>query len=477
MSSQSRSRLTLLVGMLTCTALLAGLRAADDAKPAAGKAGGAKDQAAVKPKPLSDHVKKGLAYLASQQHADGGWGQGGGWRVADQGGRVEGPNLEDPSDVANTCLATLALLRAGNTPKTGPYANNVANAVEFICGHVARADKDSLYVTGVRGTQAQSKIGPFVDTFLAALVLAEIKGEMPDEKGEKKLVASLQKTVAKIEKHQKADGTFAGNTGWAPVFSQGLASKGLNRASQKGIVFQDQTLARASENAVSSVDLKSRTIITTASVDLEHAAALRPASAPSLVTAGVAGRARDGLGGRGGAVPTIASGAAPTDAGVRLYSFSNQTAALQEAANTGKVQERLAREILASNTASQQQKDKAKDDLGRIAKVEEARKVAVGAVVAQLGDKQFVQGFGSNGGEEFLSYLNISETLAVQGGKDWEKWDKSMTDNLTRIQNQDGSWSGDHCITGRTFCTASALLVLMADRTPIPVAAKLQGKK
>jgi hypothetical protein len=112
--------------------------------------------------------------------------------------------------VANTCLATLALLRAGNTPRTGPYARNVANAVEFICGHVTRADKDSLYVTGVRGTQVQSKIGPFVDTFLAALVLAELKGEMPDEKGEQKLVASLQKTVAKIEKHQKEDGTFAG---------------------------------------------------------------------------------------------------------------------------------------------------------------------------------------------------------------------------------------------------------------------------
>jgi hypothetical protein len=37
------------------------------------------------------------------------------------------------------------------------------------------------------------------------------------------------------------------------------------------------------------------------------------------------------------------------------------------------------------------------------------------------------------------------------------------------VQNQDGSWTGHHCITGQTFCTAAALLTLMADRTPVPV--------
>ena len=80
-----------------------------------------------------------------------------------------------------------------------------------------------------------------------------------------------------------------------------------------------------------------------------------------------------------------------------------------------------------------------------------------------------------NGGEEFLSYMNIGEALVVKGGKEWQAWDKSMTDNLTRIQDKDGSWSGHHCITGKTFCTATALLVLMADRAPVPVAAKMKG--
>jgi hypothetical protein len=50
-----------------------------------------------------------------------------------------------------------------------------------------------------------------------------------------------------------------------------------------------------------------------------------------------------------------------------------------------------------------------------------------------------------------------------------------MARNLGRVQNADGSWTGHHCITGRTFCTAAALLVLTADRAPVPLAAKLRG--
>ena len=58
--------------------------------------------------------------------------------------------------------------------------------------------------------------------------------------------------------------------------------------------------------------------------------------------------------------------------------------------------------------------------------------------LARLDDPRFIAGFGSNGGEEFLSYMNISETLVVKGGAEWEKWDKSVADNLNRVQDKDG---------------------------------------
>ena len=69
----------------------------------------------------------------------------------------------------------------------------------------------------------------------------------------------------------------------------------------------------------------------------------------------------------------------------------------------------------------------------------------------------------------------VSEALVAKGGAEWKKWDDAITKLIDGVQNQDGSWSGQHCITGRTFCTASALLVLMADRTPVPVAGKFRG--
>ena len=91
-------------------------------------------------------------------------------------------DVKDPPDVGNTCFAVLALLRAGNTPKEGPYAKNMAKAIEFICTYVEKSDDKTLYVTDVRDTQLQSKIGPYVDTFLVSMVLSELKGKVPDLK-------------------------------------------------------------------------------------------------------------------------------------------------------------------------------------------------------------------------------------------------------------------------------------------------------
>src|SRR6516165_1724708 len=211
----------------------------------------------VKPKALSEAVKKGLAYLAGQQHDDGGWSQGGGWRTNTQGGgRVEGKDVADPSDVANTCIATLALVRAGSTAKDGDHAKNIAKAIDFICTQVEKSDKKSLYVTDVRGTQVQSKIGPYVDTFAALLVLSELKGKMPDEKADKRLVEAMNKVIGKIEDNQRKDGTFVGNDGWASVLSQGLCSKGLNRAAQNGFSVKRETLARDGDQAAQGLDAK-----------------------------------------------------------------------------------------------------------------------------------------------------------------------------------------------------------------------------
>src|SRR5436190_366036 len=119
--------LSAFVGLVAWTAVQAEDRSAKPAKtdtPAAAKP--------VAPKPLSDQIKKGLAYLANQQNEDGGWSQGGGWRIGAQGGaRVEGKQVSDPSDVGNTAITVLAFLRAGSTPTDGPYAKHIVKGIEF----------------------------------------------------------------------------------------------------------------------------------------------------------------------------------------------------------------------------------------------------------------------------------------------------------------------------------------------------------
>jgi len=116
---------------------------------------------AVTPKPLSAAVKNGIEFLVKSQQEDGGWSQGGGWRTTAQGGgRVEGKNVEDPSDIGNTCFVVLALIRSGCTPVEGEH--KVGDRVDvsmFSSGDivdVAGISKGKGFAGGFRGRPAQS---------------------------------------------------------------------------------------------------------------------------------------------------------------------------------------------------------------------------------------------------------------------------------------------------------------------------------
>ena len=90
----------------------------------------------------------------------------------------------------------------------------------------------------------------------------------------------------------------------------------------------------------------------------------------------------------------------------------------------------------------------------------------IATITSRLADSRFVSGFGSIGGEELFSYLNISDSLRRAGGPEWEKWNKEMTTRILSMQNEDGTWAGHHCITGRVAVTSAAILLLRADREP-----------
>jgi len=80
--------------------------------------------------------------------------------------------------------------------------------------------------------------------------------------------------------------------------------------------------------------------------------------------------------------------------------------------------------------------------------------------------------FNQAGGEEYLAFHLLTETTLQKGGKDWATWYPVVRDKIISVQNKDGSWTGHHCITSRTFCTAAACLVLSAPNRYLPISQK-----
>ena len=94
---------------------------------------------------------------------------------------------------------------------------------------------------------------------------------------------------------------------------------------------------------------------------------------------------------------------------------------------------------------------------------EAATKAATGRIAANA--DSIIAGFGSVGGEEMLSYMMISDTLAAKGGQEWRSWEQKIGAFLASAQNGDGSWVGHHCITSEAFATAGGVLTLSAGDT------------
>ena len=336
-------------------------------------------------------VNKGIKWLVSVQGKDGGWGQDGGETSYV---RVSEHLESNGNDVANTAAAAAALLRAGNTPSSGPYRESLRRAVEFLLRNVEESPEQGLAVTRVTGSQIQRKLGPYIDTFLTSMVLAELDGNMGDARANRRVRASLERCVAKIEKNQLSDGSWNLAGGWAPILGTSMASRSLYVAQQKGVKVEPVVVARVDEYTKKS---------------------------------GVVGGVPRGV--AGGVMGGVAAAAPAASAGVPLYQSAQ---ALEQLSRTPADRAKNAAEIRT--------------------------------VVKELSNARFLNGFGSMGGEEFFSYLNISDSLRRSGGPEWTQWNGQIKSRLVRLQNDDGTWAGHHCITGRVAVTSAAVLTLLTER-------------
>ena len=344
------------------------------------------------PAPGSTAVDRGARWLASVQGADGGWGQDGGEASsARPGERLESSG----NDVANTAVAALALLQAGRQ-----YEPQVERAVAFVLQRIEASPAEGLAITDRQGTQIQRKLGPCIDTFLASMLMSQIDGRASTPALNARIRKALQKTVAKIEKHQRSDGSWNIAGGWAPVLGTSMASRSLFEARNKGVAVDAAVLKRAETYTVSAL------------------------SAPPPLAAPVAA---DGM--AAARVVGASPGAPAEAAGVPLY------------------QSAQALEQLSRTAADRAQNAK-----------------QISAIQGQLANAAFVGGYGSMGGEEFFSYLNISDSMKRVGGDAWSKWHADITQKILGLQNSDGTWAGHHCITGRVAMTSAAILNLTVDR-------------
>lgn len=360
------------------------------------------DVTAVADVTISDWEKNAVQWLIDAQSSNGGWGAG---SHAYQ-------NVRDPhmvqTDPATTSFAAMALLKAGGALKDNPYRQHIMKALDRILQDVEGRPGNGR-ITSLDGTQPQRKLGINIDASMALQFLSEISDHIADKDLKIKTDAAAKTCIELIQQSQNTDGGWAGG-GWAPVLQSAMANNALEKAQTKYDV--DVTVMESS----------------------------RKYQAENMSGENV--RSDDA-------------------AGVPLYAAASaQRATSVEAKEASAI---LSPDILSAGTISETIVAKELQATGM--QREKAERLAKSYVVNQastkaLQDEKIWEGFGNNGGEEYLSYLLTSESLAQQGQDEWKKWIESIEPKFKQAQNENGSWSGHHCITSPVFCTAAIIQTL-----------------
>lgn len=367
--------------------------------------------------PLPNFLQSGIVWLSEAQAKDGGWGAGSHSRQ----------DVRDPhavqTDPATTAFTALAIVRAGNSLTEGPYHQSVRKALEYLLKAVENTEEGANNITKLSSTQPQSKLGRNIDVSMTTQFLTRVtEFAVGDETLEKRIAEAIQKCVTMIEKGQNDDGSFRGGS-WAGVLSSTMANNALeqvevvNGAYDMDVAVDKEVLEKSREYQAQNVDA-SGTVKTEAAAGIELYAFSSTKRATERHKQEAEEVIRD----------EIATGALPADAVVSEENLMNAG-----------ISEDRAKTLTYSYQAN-------------------------GAATQALKSEDVLSGFGNNGGEEFLSYMMTSESMVLEGGKEWDEWNEKMVKRLSKIQNKDGSWNGHHCITSPVFCTAAVIATLTVER-------------
>ena len=358
-------------------------------------------------------LNKGMVWMANAQLDNGGWGAG-----THSHQDVRDPHAV-PADPATTALVGMALLRNGNTLTKGKYAENLKKALDFLLAAVENTPEQSGYITNLKGTQPQAKLGQNIDAILTMQFFTNIisKIDKKDCSCIDRIEEALNKCVRKIQQAQDVDGGIR-DGGWAPVLQSALANNALESARDVGAKVDDKVLEKSRDYQKSNFDVKSNSAVT--------------------------GKA----------------------AGVMLYSVSGSARASAKEVQRAEIAVAKAKKdgkLKPEAVVNEESLVTAGYSTTEAKKYETAVQIR-GAATKRAQDGDVISGFGSNGGEEYLSYLMTGESLIISQDNTWKNWFEKMAGRLVQIQGNDGSWQGHHCITSPVFCTATCLLILSVDK-------------
>ena len=360
------------------------------------------------PEKVTMSIDRGLSWIIKAQNANGGWGAGSHSRQD-----IVDPHAVEP-DPATTAMVSMALLRSGSTLKEGKHATELQKALDYLLDAVENSENENLNITNLTGTQIQTKLGQNIDVILAAQFLSNVLDHAVHNRAlHQRIQKDLNTCVSKIQRAQDASGNMTG-AGWAGVLQSSFAANALETAEAMGADVDKELLERSRQAQKSNYNAKTGDVNT----DL--------------------------------------------GAGVMLYSISGSVRASAKEARL--VEEELAKakkegRLLANAPVTADNLQKIGFDKDDALKYSTAYEVYQSAKVQAQRD-EVMDGFGSNGGEEFLSYLQTGESMIIGKDDSWQNWYDNISGRMLKIQNNDGSWNGHHCITSPVFCTATSLLIL-----------------
>ena len=358
-------------------------------------------------KKAKETILNGEKWLVQAQNKDGGWGAG-----SHSNQREMNPH-KVPSDPATTAMSAMALYRVGHSINSGPYQKTLREALNFILKEI-QDNRNDQYITKVRGTQIQSKLGQHIDAIMSLQFLNQIYPTLTEQALKDEVQQAIQICVNKVEQSIDNNGKVGGS-GWAGVLQSSFAGAGLEMAAKNaGIQVDTVKLQKARDYQKSNYNPSNENVKTS-----------------------------DG-------------------AGIMLYSVSSSVRnSAEESREAEKAMKKAKAEGKIDKDAEINEKNLIEIGVApETAKTYDvAYKVYQSAKVKAMKD-EVMNGFGSNGGEEFMSFLQTGESMMVNQDDTWMKWYDNVSGRLMKIQNNDGSWHGHHCITSPVFCTATCLLIL-----------------